>query len=64
MNNDSMKKQPWILGIDLGVASIGWSKIPLDPSDITTENIDGGVELFDSGKHQCQTASVSVWKDE
>lgn len=41
------KKNPYVLGLDLGTASIGWSIIPLDSAAIDTDNINMGVVIVD-----------------
>ena len=41
------KKNQYVLGLDLGTASIGWSIIPLDSSAIDTDNINMGVVIVD-----------------
>ena len=39
----------YILGLDLGVASVGWAKIPVDPSQISDETLDMGARIFEMG---------------
>ena len=37
----------YILGLDLGVTSVGWAKIPIDSSQISDETLDMGVRIFE-----------------
>lgn len=37
----------YVLGLDVGIASIGWAVLELDDQDAVTQLIDGGVHLFD-----------------
>jgi len=38
----------YILGLDLGVASVGWAKIPINTSQISDETLDMGARIFES----------------
>lgn len=38
----------YILGLDLGVTSVGWAKIPVDTSQISDETLDMGARIFES----------------
>lgn len=43
------REHPYILGLDLGIASIGWSVIGIDPSGHPRTLLRTGVHLFESG---------------
>ena len=38
---------PYVLGLDLGIASVGWAIRPINPSDITVDNLKMGSRIFD-----------------
>lgn len=39
----------YILGLDLGVGSVGWAKIPFDGGPISDETLQMGVRIFEAG---------------
>ena len=39
----------YILGLDLGVASVGWALVPTDPSEISVGSVKMGVRIFEAG---------------
>lgn len=43
-------KEKYILGLDVGIASCGWSLVSLDEQDAPTRIIDLGVCIFDPGE--------------
>lgn len=49
--NSTESRRPYILGLDLGVASIGWSRVECDPGDgfRATGLLGAGAHLFESG---------------
>ena len=46
MANDRIK---YILGLDLGVASVGWALVPCDYSQISEETLKMGARVFEPG---------------
>ena len=48
-NNQSVEAQtPYVLGLDLGVTSVGWAITPLD-GDLSDETLRLGVRIFEAG---------------
>ena len=47
MDNQNNSLQPYVLGLDLGVASVGWAIRPLNPSDMNESNLKMGSRIFD-----------------
>jgi hypothetical protein len=41
--------QKYVLGLDLGSASLGWAMIALNPADEPTSLIRAGVRIFEPG---------------
>ena len=46
---DESSKVKYILGLDLGVASVGWALVPCNPEEISTETLKMGSRVFDPG---------------
>ena len=46
---DESAKVKYILGLDLGVASVGWALVPCNPEEISTETLKMGSRVFDPG---------------
>lgn len=49
MSSAKAPSQKYVLGLDLGSASLGWALIGLDESDIPTSLIRAGVRIFEPG---------------
>lgn len=62
MMTPASTSQPWLLSLDLGVASIGWVVAALDPDDHNkvTRFIDAGVRIFPSPLNQKTKTSLAA----
>ena len=47
MAEGNLSEQSYVLGIDLGSASLGWAAIGLGPTGLVTGLLRAGVRLFD-----------------
>jgi len=46
-----MEKYKYILGLDVGISSVGWGMLALDEENNPTRIIDTGVRIFTPGEH-------------
>lgn len=49
MNSKNVNTRPYVLGLDIGVNSVGWAILGLDEEQTPNEFIDAGVRIFPAG---------------
>lgn len=55
---------PWLLGIDMGTDSLGWAVFRLGAAMNPLRLLDGGVRLFDWGRHPKSRESLDMKRGE